>query len=96
MSPSAYFHKQLDAIRHLVESGTKPYRDVYPAAMLGFSTDENIKKLEKALADIHPVLPQCIDVEYVILYPHVVKLMKTRGLTPIRAVRPDGAPAFMI
>jgi uncharacterized Fe-S cluster-containing radical SAM superfamily protein len=96
MSPSAYFHRQLDAIRHLVESGMKPCRDVYPAAMLGFSTDENIKKLEKALADIHPVLPQCIDVEYVILYPHVVKLMKTRGLTPIRAVRPDGVPAFMI
>ena len=96
MSPSAYFHRQLDAIRHLVESGMKPCRDVYPAAMLGFSTDENIKKLEKALADIHPVLPQCIDVEYVILYPHVVKLMRTRGLTPIRAVRPDGVPAFMI
>ena len=96
MSPSAYFHRQLDAIRHLVKSGMKPCRDVYPAAMLGFSTDENIKKLEKALADIRPVLPQCIDVEYVILYPHVVKLMKTRGLTPIRAVRPDEVPAFMI
>ncbi|MCI4446949.1 MAG: radical SAM protein [Pyrobaculum sp.] len=95
-SPGAYFYRQLNALRLLVESGMKPCHDVYPAAMLGFSTDENIKKLEKALAEIDPDLPQCIDVEYVILYPHVVKLMKTRGLTPIRAVRPDGVPAFMI
>ena len=96
MSPGAYFHRQLDAIRHLVENGMRPCRDVYPAAMLGFSTDENIKRLERALADIHPALSQCIDVEYVILYPHVVKLMKTRGLKPLRAVTPDGVPAFMI
>jgi uncharacterized Fe-S cluster-containing radical SAM superfamily protein len=95
-SPGAYFYRQLNALRLLVESGMKPCRDVYPAAMLGFSTDENIKKLEKALAEIDPELPRCIDVEYVILYPHVVKLMKTRGLAPIRAVRPDGVPAFMI
>jgi len=95
-SPGAYFYRQLNALRLLVESGMKPCHDVHPAAMLGFSTDENIKRLEKALAEIDPDLPQCIDVEYVILYPHVVKLMKTRGLTPIRAVRPDGVPAFMI
>ena len=96
MSPGVYFYRQLDAIRHLVESGMRTCRDVYPAAMLGFSTDENMKKLERALADIHPALPHCIDVEYVILYPHVVKLMKTRGLKPLRAVTPDGVPAFMI
>ena len=95
-SPGAYFYRQLNALRLLVESGMKPCHDVHPAAMLGFSTDENIKRLEKALAEIDPDLPQCIDVEYVILYPHVVRLMKTRGLTPIRAVRPDGVPAFMI
>jgi len=63
VSPEAYFYKQLEAIRHLVESGMETCRDVYPAAMLGFSTDESAKELEKALADIDPRLPSCIDVE---------------------------------
>lgn len=96
MSPGTYFYRQLDAIRYLVESGMKPCHDVYPAAMIGFSTDESIKKLEEALANIHPDLPQCIDIEYVILYPHVVKLLKARGLHPTHAVTPNGIPAFMI
>ncbi|MFN7105520.1 MAG: radical SAM protein [Pyrobaculum sp.] len=95
-SPPRYFYRQLDAIRALVESGMEPCRDVYPAAMLGFSTEQNIKTLEKTLAEIDSRLPRCIDVEYVILYPHVVKLIKARGLTPIHAVTPEGVPAFMI
>jgi len=96
LAPPSYFYKQLEAIRMLVESGMEPCRDVYPAAMLGFSTDATVKRLEEALAEIDPRLPGCIDVEYVILYPHVVKLMKARGLKPTRAVTPDGVPAFMI
>lgn len=95
-SPPEYFHKQLQAIRLLIENGMEPCRDVYPAAMLGFSTDETAKELERRLAEIHPRLAECIDVEYLILYPHVVKLMKTRGLVPTKAVTPSGVPAFMI
>ncbi|MFN3804631.1 MAG: radical SAM protein [Pyrobaculum sp.] len=93
-SPPSYFYQQLEAIRALVESGMEPCRDVYPAAMLGFSTEQGVKTLERALAEIDPRLSQCIDVEYVILYPHVVKLMRARGLTPTHAVTP--VPAFMI
>ncbi len=96
MSPPQYFNAQLEAIRLLVESGMEPCRDVYPAAMLGFSTDESAKKLERALGEIDPRLAECVDVEYVILYPHVVKLMRARGLVPTRAVAPNGVPAFMI
>ncbi|ACB40586.1 radical SAM protein [Pyrobaculum neutrophilum] len=95
-SPRAYFHRQLEAIRHLLESGLTPCRDVYPAAMLGFSTEESERDLKRRLEAVDPRLPQCLDVEYVILYPHVVKLMETRGLKPIRAVTPSGIPAFMI
>ncbi|MCX8136522.1 radical SAM protein [Pyrobaculum aerophilum] len=96
MSPSFYFYKQLEALRLLIESGMRPCRDVYPAAMLGFSTEDSERRLAKALGEIHPKLPECIDVEYVILYPHVVKLMSARGLKPTRAVTPSGVPAFMI
>lgn len=95
-SPPQYFRKQLEAIRLLVESGMEPCRDVYPAAMLGFSTDESTRRLVEALGEIDPRLSECVDVEYVILYPHVVKLMRARGLVPTRAVTPKGVPAFMI
>ncbi|MEM4891957.1 MAG: radical SAM protein [Pyrobaculum sp.] len=95
-SPPVYFYKQLDAVKHLVDAGLVPCRDVYPAAMLGFSTTESIEQLKKTLSQIHRDLPNCIDVEYVILYPHVVKLMKNRGITPTRAVSPGRVPSFMI
>lgn len=96
LSPPRYFYRQLEALRHLVNAGMRPCRDVYAAAMLGFSTDESAKRLEKTLAEIHPALAECIDVEYVILYPHVVKLMRERGLKPLRAVTPRGVPQHMI
>lgn len=96
MSPRAYFRRQLDAISNLVNAGMAPCRDVYPAAMLGFSTEESARELERALAGIHPKLAECIDVEYVILYPHVVKLMRARRLKPTRAVTPSGVPVSMI
>lgn len=95
-SPPQYFRKQLEAIRLLIEAGLAPCREVYPAAMLGFSTEESARRLEETLREIHRDLPRCIDVEYVILYPHVVKLMKSRGLAPTKAVTPSGVPAFMI
>ncbi|MFN7106577.1 MAG: radical SAM protein, partial [Pyrobaculum sp.] len=95
-SPPYYFHRQIEAIKILVESGLKPCVDVYPAAMLGFSTDETIKSLEETLAGVDPRLSDCIDVEYVILYPHVVNLLRARGLTPTKAVTPSGIPTFMI
>ena len=96
MSPPQYFYKQLEALRLLIEAGMEPCRDVYPAAMLGFSTEETAKNLEKALGEIDPRLAECIDVEYVILYPHVVKLMSMRGLKPTKAVTPSGVPTFMV
>ncbi|WP_053240277.1 radical SAM protein [Pyrobaculum islandicum] len=95
-SPGVYFYRQIEAIQLLIESGMTPCQDVYPAAMLGFSTDESIRQLEKTLEEIDKRLSQCIDVEYVILYPHVVKLMEMRGLRPTHAVTPSGVPTFMI
>lgn len=95
-SPPEYFHRQIEALRNLVEAGLRPCGEVYPAAMIGFSTDESLKRLERYLSDVDPRLAECIDAEYVILYPHVVKLMKARGLKPLRAVTPRGVPAWMV
>lgn len=96
MSPREFFYRQLDAIRNLIEAGGRPCVDVYPAAMLGFSTESSERSLLRELGKIDEKLPECLDVEYVILYPHVVRLMETRGLRPTRAVSPRGIPQFMV
>jgi hypothetical protein len=48
------------------------------------------------LAEIHPKLSEWVDEEYVILYPHVVKLLETRGLKPRIAYKPEDVPSSMI
>ncbi|MET1160325.1 MAG: radical SAM protein [Thermoprotei archaeon] len=91
-----YYKYQFKALENLYEAGLEPGKDFYAAAMLSFSPEENIKKFLKKLSEIHPVLAEDLDVEYVILYPHVVKLLKMNRLKPRIAYRPDGIPEFMI
>ena len=90
------FELQLKALENLVEAGLEPGERVYAAVMLSFSSPEAYAALKERLASIHPALAEEIDEEYVILYPHVVELMRRRGLRPLRAYRPDKIPAFMI
>lgn len=91
-----YFYKQLGALRNLVEAGLRPCSEVYPAAMLGFTPEGGERGLARELAKIDARLVECVDVEYVILYPHVHELLKSRGLKPLRAVTPEGVPEFMV
>ena len=64
--------------------------------MLSFSPPENYEQLKERLAEISPELAEEIDEEYVILYPHVVELMRRRGLRPRLAFKPNDVPKFMI
>ncbi len=91
-----YFHVQLKALEKLVEYGMRPGEQVYPAVMLSFSPKEEIEKFIELLRNIHPALAENIDPEYVILYPHVVKLLKKYNLKPLVAYTPDNIPTFMI
>jgi uncharacterized Fe-S cluster-containing radical SAM superfamily protein len=91
-----YFNIQLKAIKNLVDAGFKPSEEVYAAVMLSFSSDENYMNLKKRLAEIHPKLSEDIDEEYVILYPHVIEIMRRRGLKPKIAYNPNGIPSSMI
>lgn len=90
------FNYQLKAIEKLVSYGMTPGEQVYPAVMLSFSDEENIEKLLDKLRNIHPVLAEAIDPEYVILYPHVVQLLKKFNLKPRIAYTPNNIPKFMI
>ncbi len=91
-----YYEYQFKALENLLDSGLRPGEQVYPAVMLSFSPEENIRRFLERLAEIHPALPNEIDPEYVILYPHVRKLLKTNGLKPLKAYTPEGVPEFMI
>ncbi|MEM0043996.1 MAG: radical SAM protein [Sulfolobales archaeon] len=89
------FELQFKALENLINSGLKPGREVYPAAMIGFSRDEDIIEFSRRLTQIHPALAE-VDWEYVILYPHVKKILSRAGLKPVRAVDPSNIPREMI
>ncbi len=91
-----FYEYQFRALENLLEAGMEPGREFYAAAMLSFSPDENVKAFLKKLTSIHPVLAEDLDVEYVILYPHVISLLRKNKLRPRIAYRPDGVPDFMI
>lgn len=91
-----FFRYQLKALENLVDAGLEPGERVYAAVMLSFSPPENYEQLKERLAEISPELAEEIDEEYVILYPHVVELMRRRGLRPRLAFKPNDVPKFMI
>lgn len=90
------WYLQLRALENLVEHGMKPGVQVYPAAMIGWSSDEDIEWFLERLRAIHPSLLE-VDWEYVILYRHVIKFLKRTGLWPPRRyVYPGKIPEEMI
>lgn len=90
------WYLQLRALKNLIDAGLEPGEQVYPAAMIGWSSDSDIEWFLSELKSIHPALVE-VDWEYVILYDHVKKLLKKTGLwPPKRAVTPSGIPYWMI
>ncbi len=92
-----YWEAQLKALENLVEEGLKPGDEVYPAIMMSFDDDEAIRELIRRIASIHPALAENIDPEYVILYPHVERRLRSLGIKPRRFFRPgEPLPEWMI
>lgn len=82
------FNLQLHALRNLLDAGLEPGRDFGVAAMIGFSPDENIAKFVVTLSAIDERLVD-VDWEYVLTYPHVMKLLRRYNLKPIRTYSPE-------
>jgi uncharacterized Fe-S cluster-containing radical SAM superfamily protein len=91
-----FYEYQFKALENLVNAGLRSGVEVYPAIMLSFSTEESYSKFKKRLREIDPRLAESIDEEYVILYPHVVEILKRHGLRPRIAFKPDNIPTSMI
>jgi uncharacterized Fe-S cluster-containing radical SAM superfamily protein len=90
-----FYELQFKALENLVKAGFEPGYRVYPAAMIGFSSDDGIKVFLEKLKSIDPVFTD-VDWEYVILYPHVRERLEKFKVKPLRAVDPRGVPADMI
>lgn len=92
--PTAFLY-QFKAVENLINAGLKPGREVVVAAMIGFSSDENIAEFTLKIAEISEELLD-IDWEYVIMYPHVEKILKKYRLTPTKSVYPGKIPDDMV
>jgi uncharacterized Fe-S cluster-containing radical SAM superfamily protein len=92
----SFYEYQFKALENLYNQGFKPCEEFYPAVMLSFSTEDSYRLFKRRLLEIHPSLPECIDEEYVILYPHVKELLRRNKLQPRIAYDPSGIPEFMI
>ncbi len=91
----AFYELQFKALENLIEAGLEPGVRVYPAAMIGFSSDDGIRAFIERLSKIHPSLVD-VDWEYVIMYPHVRERLEMFKIKPLRAVDPKGVPLEMI
>ncbi|HIE54972.1 MAG TPA: radical SAM protein, partial [Chromatiaceae bacterium] len=90
-----FYELQFRALENLINAGLSAGKDVYPAAMIGFSSNTNIANFVRKLIEIDKRFMD-VDWEYVFLYPHVEERLKKLGLNPLRAVKPDKIPRSMI
>jgi uncharacterized Fe-S cluster-containing radical SAM superfamily protein len=75
-APGEYFSVQLESLRNLSEENVS----CHPSVMVSFSEAANIRKLKERLATISPHLKNELEMEELILYPHVVKRLKQTRL----------------
>jgi uncharacterized Fe-S cluster-containing radical SAM superfamily protein len=71
-----YFSKQLKGLENLVSTGVS----CHASAMVSFSEAANIRKLKERLAFIAPYLKKELEIEELIMYPHVIKRLKQTRL----------------
>lgn len=79
------FRLQLRALEMLVDAGVS----CHPSVMASFSPKESFVGLVKRLEGISTALANDVEVEELILYPHVVKRVRAHGLKYYTAYAPD-------
>jgi uncharacterized Fe-S cluster-containing radical SAM superfamily protein len=86
------FQLQLKALQNLVRAGVS----CHPSVMSSFSSKGNLKALIGTLGKIDPRLAGEIEIEELILYPHVVRRLNKYGLTYHIAHAPNRVPPDQI
>jgi len=87
-----FFQLQLASLKNLIDAGVS----AHPAVIVSFSTEENIKAFGNRLNNLVPGLTGQIEVEELILYPHVVKRLKKHGLSFEKGHDPDNVPKELV
>jgi uncharacterized Fe-S cluster-containing radical SAM superfamily protein len=82
------FELQLRSLKNLVEAGAK----CHPSVMISFSRKGSFNDLMGRLKRIDPDLAAQVEMEELILYPHVVKRIRRYGLHPVSGHEPSNVP----
>jgi uncharacterized Fe-S cluster-containing radical SAM superfamily protein len=89
---SEYFSIQLNALKNLVSEGVS----CHPSIMVSFSEPDNVGELGERLMAIAPHLKTELEIEELILYPHVVKRLKQTRLDHMTGHDPGCVPKKLI
>jgi uncharacterized Fe-S cluster-containing radical SAM superfamily protein len=81
------FTLQLKALKSLVNAGVS----CHPSVMSSFSPRKNIQSLIQRLRQINSNLAEEIEIEELILYPHVVRRIRKQGLKYYKVHTPEEA-----
>ena len=86
------FELQLKALENLSKFGA----ECHPAVMISFSSKESFRKLVERLRKINPIFAEELEIEELILYPHVVERLKKYSLRYLTGYPPDKIPPDQI
>jgi uncharacterized Fe-S cluster-containing radical SAM superfamily protein len=86
------FELQLSSMKKLTEAGVK----FHPSVMVSFSSKEDIENLKESLKQISPSLAEQVEIEELILYPHVIKRIQKYGLHHLSGFEPSRVPREQI
>lgn len=82
------FGLQLRALKNLAEAGVK----CHPSVMISFSEKESLGNLKERLKQIDPNLAEKVEIEELILYPHVLKRLQKNRLHNVSGYDPGRIP----
>jgi len=83
------FKLQLKSLEKLVEANVS----CHPSIMASFSPRENLDALIRRLGSISPELAREVEIEELILYPHVISRIQKHGLKYYSAYTSEGIPS---
>jgi uncharacterized Fe-S cluster-containing radical SAM superfamily protein len=86
------FQLQLKSLEKLVEADI----DCHPSIMASFSPGKNLDALIKRLESVSQLLAKEVEIEELILYPHVVNRIQKHGLKYYSAYTPERVPPEQI
>jgi uncharacterized Fe-S cluster-containing radical SAM superfamily protein len=82
------FELQLRSLKKLTEAGAK----CHPSVMVSFSSKESLETLKKKLKRIDIDLTKQLEIEELILYPHVINRLQKFGIHHVSGYEPNKVP----